>query len=1031
VQTVDFPLIGGVDQSSSAKLLVAPRLLRAENLRVVEKRTVQKRRGTVELAGGDVDAGSPTPIGPVRLATHKGQVLVCSEQSLWTVASDGAKLEELDAMPSTTLESVVPLGHYGAANVVSSGVAETTAFRVWAWVTFDATTYRLHIQTVDLARGAGTAATQYKSSTSSGMKCLKVIAIGDKVTVLWGDSTNEIRYVDITSATSGPYSGQTGTALYSDASMGFQWFDAAPHETGYCLVYKISPTQCKVKRLSSAHAELATATITPANMSGSPRLAITGNATSIAVAVASDHSTTLALFWYNNSLTQTATATFSDSTVWGSTSVESVGVAIGTYQSTGTLMIALTAFNASSKYGFKVGTCTTAGALELTNLKINARVASRPWVYGGEVFCLVSYWSGTQGNSYYAVVGHTGGPIATVARQHPLLEARVRDARATQTPLDDCAASVAQTGSACAVSVPAVDRFSSPGVAVDPTGQAAIDPDGETAIGVQTITLVGVDGFHFEHASRARWQAATVGDYTCFSGGVIGKFDGRRRTEIGFPSFPYCVSTVTTGTGGVEDGTFATGVCWEWVDYLGNREQSAVYFTQDLVVANPNDVLLSQADIPAFHQKSWLLTGGDQRDITFAIYRTDADGTLMHRVEGGSAALFDRAVGANTFSVATYSDNNTSTSMSLVSRELIYASQFGSNELQHQMPPPSNAICGHENRLFFVNAEEPTLVGYTLQQFPGQALAWNASFVIKFDVPIVALASQDGNLIAFGTDTIYTVTGQAPDNTGASTGYDPPVLLSGHLGTTDRRSVVASPAGLWFRSARGLEVLPRGGGAAMWLGERIRTTLDAYPIITAALHNPNASEVLFSCVTAETVAATGVVLAYDYDSDVWFVRSYQGNPISDMTLDDGDVIFGIYDSAAGLTLWKEDTGFDDADGSFVGTVLETGDIRLAAASGMQSMWRGTVLGKSTGRSILTVEESADGGAYMGRQFQLTTEDELERQYETFQRKAKRHRLRLTESTAGTADVEGVAYMVLTLDVAPLNGSTRSAAQVRG
>jgi hypothetical protein len=1038
VPTVDFPLIGGVDQSTNAKLLTAPRLLRAENLRVVETGALRKRRGTATLAAGTVDAGSPTPVGPVRLATHKNQLLVCSEESLWTVSANDARLEELDAMPSTTLESVIPLGHYGAANVVASGCAETTAFRVWAWTTYDGTDYRLHIQTIDLVRGAGSAATQVTSNgaESQAMKCIKVIAIGAKVTVFWGTDTNTIRYLDITSATDGPFVGGKGTALYTDAvQTSPQWFDVAPHETGYCLVYRSSSTEYKVKRLSSAHAESATGTFAPGTFGSGPRFSIAGNSTSIAVAFVSDNTTALSVVWYNNSIVQTATATFSRLTLWGATDRDATGVAIAPYTGGGAGELALS-LNAVVTVGtatqlYKIATLTTAGVLSDANMKSDVQAASKPWVYAGDVYALVRYWYGTQGNSYYAVVRYTGGSVTPIARTNPVLEARVRDSRAVITALDDCAVCVAQTGDAVAVPIPAIDRFSSPGVSVDPTGVEAIDPDETDAVGVQTITLVSVDGFHFRHANRSRWQAVTVGDYTCFSGGVIGKFDGRRRTEIGFPAFPYpTVTQVSTG-GALEVGAYYYGVCWEWTDFLGNREQSALYVSGPHTTADTNDYFTISSDSPSFTSKHWHLPGGDAHLTSMAIYRTVGGGTLMHRVEGGGAPLFDEAGEVDTVSVVTYSDQLASTTMSLTSRELVYATSFGSDELQHQMPPPSNVICGHENRLFFVSAEDPTVVGYTLQLFPNQSLAWNASLVIKFDEPIHALASQDGNLLAFADNTIYTVSGRPADNTGRSTGYDPPILLSGHLGTTDRRSVMPSPVGVWFRSQRGLEVLPRGGGNAMWLGERVRDTLDAYPIITGALHNPAASEVLFSLVTAETVGATGVVIAYDYDSDVWFVRDYQTRPISDMTLDGDDVVFGIYNSAAGLTLWREDDGFDDANLAFVSTTLETGDIRIAKASGLQSLWRSTILGECTGRVLLTISDSADGGAYRSVVYKPSTLTELEIQHETFQRKAKRHRLKFVETTAGTADVQGVAYLVCTLELAAMDGSTRSAQMVRG
>jgi hypothetical protein len=1037
VQTVDFPLTGGVDQATNAKLLQSPRLVQAKNLRIVDSKFVRQRRGTALLASGAVDAGSPTPIGPVRLANHNGQVIVASEESLWTVGASGARLEELDMLPVTTLQGVTSLGHYGSANVVACACAETTAFRVHTWSTYDGTDYALHIQTVDLARGAGTAATVVPlSSASQGLKCLKAIAIGSKVTVFWGEGTQELKYLDITSATQGPYTSAQGTLLASDVVMTApQWFDVSPHSTGYVLVYRnIAGASYKVKRFNSSHVEQASGTFTP-TLGSAPIFGIAGWSAGGTIAVVygnTDASPTDAatVVWYNDSIVQTNTRTFTPS-VWRVGVVRSIAVSALTGGAAGDIAIAADGAGRSVIWSLDESNTGNDG---VTLRLWDATVASKPWAHQNDVFVLMRYRT-SAANSYVAVVRATTW-LSTRASATPILEARFRSGQATDAALDDSASSVIYTAGQVYACVTSNDRPSNPAKLVDPTGETDISDTAVGAIGNQTLTVVGVDSFCFELSGRDRWQAATVGQYTCFSGGVITAFDGRRALEIGWSSYPELEDsgiTTSNSTGTVAAGTYQFGACWEQTDYLGNRSQSAVKLVRDQVMTAPSDTFtIANVKRISLTGRSWKIGGDDGRVINLALYRSTVGTIKLNRLEGPGAALFPvSAVNSTSSVVPSYTDGNLDATITLSSRELVYTTDLGSNELQNEMPPPSNVICGHENRLFFVCADKPSEVGYTKQQFPGTALAWNQSLLIPFDADVHALASQDGNLIGFCADAIYTVAGRPADNTGRSTGYDPPILLSGHLGTTDRRSVVASPVGVWFRSKRGLEVLPRGGGAPIWLGERVRSSLESFPIITAALHNPAASEVLFSCVTAETVGATGVVLAYDYSADVWFVRSYQDKPISDMTIDGGMVVFGVYDSAAALSLWKEDTGFDDAGGQFVGWTLETGDIRAAKAMGLQSLWRATLLGECEGRVLLTVEESVDGSAYMGHTYKVTASDELEIQYETRQRKGRKHRLRLTQTTAGVADTEGVALAALTLEIAALEGSARTASPLRG
>lgn len=1045
VQTVDLPLVGGVDQSTNAKLLASTRLLQAENLRVVDRRALRKRRGTTVLAGSPVDNGSPTPVGPVRLVNHAGQIVAVSEESLWTVGADGDRLEELDMLPVTTLQGVATLGHYGAANVVACACAETDAFRVATWSTFDGTDYRLHVQTTDLIRGAGTAATEVPLLVNSqGLKCLKAIRVADKIVVFWGESTNVIRYLNITSATHGPFPDtDNGTTLVSDASSAApQWFDVCPYgDSGYAIVYRSQTAGFyTVRRYNQGHVSQASQSFSPGDLGSSPRFGIVAGAAGERLTVVyanTDASPTYAAIirWYTSSIVADGTRAMTPG-VLGVSVVRSIAVAKYEGGDPGDIHLAVDGISGGTQ---RVARCWSLDYSDdnndtATQRLWDATISSKPWTHRGDAFFLLRFRVSAP-NSYVAVVRQTPH-LSSRPSNIAILEARVRGGQAIDLELDDSASSVIYTNGQVYTCLTSNDRPSAPANLFDPTGQDTVDENAVGAVGNQTLTVVGVDLFHWEQSGRARWQTATVGQYTCFAGGVLTAFDGRRALEIGWSSWPDITSaniTASNSTGSVAEGTYQYAVCWEQMDWYGNRSQSAVKVVRDEVMAGPSDTFTIQnVQRLSLTGRSWKLEGDDARQMVMALYRSIAGSLLVNRLEGPGAALFpvNEVIGTSGV-IPTYVDGNSDAALTLESRELVYIKNFGAGELQNEMPPPSNIICGHESRLFFVRADYPNVVGYTKQQFPGSALAWNASLSVTFDEEIYALASQDGNLIAFAAKNIYTVAGRPADNTGRSTGYDPPILLSGHLGTTDRRSVVTSPIGTWFRSPRGLEVLPRGGGAPSWVGERIRETLETYPVITAALHNAYASEVLFSLVTSEAVDATGVVIVYDYDSDVWFTRNYQDKPISDMCLDGENVVFGVYDSDEALTLWVEDDGFDDADGSFVGTVVETGDLRFANASGLHSLWRATLLGECAGVVSFTISDAADGDSYHNVAYRTATRGEFEIQHEVLQRKAKKHRLKFTEGSAGTADVEGVAYMMCTLEMAAMGGSARLPRSLRG
>lgn len=1063
MSTYPFPFIAGLDESKQSKALDYPRLARLENYRITKRGLLRKRKGTKQIATvapDQIGSNYRDPIGPVQMFNHDGQLVVAGQRALWTYSQQEDQLEELDRLPATVLEATTPLGHYTSRNVVAVGCARVTEFTVWAWVVDDqATDYHIHAMTVDNATGAASAATRIFTIANTllddnGPRMLKVIPVNDaKVTILVGDAdpddifepTTIVRY-DITKATSGPYFAQTPTALISDAIytdiLSPQYFDAVPHGSGYLVAYHEVGEDVIIKRFDASHVQQATATITFAG--ANPRIQVCGNMQAdpnITCSLTIATTTSMKVVELNDSLVQQGSSyniAYTSDTNWDDSGV--AGVACCTFPNIASgvdaTAVCVNVDDGTDKwcrvYMIAGGAFSSGNALSEEHP--SSHLCAKPFEYGGGVFLPVRYYD-SQINSHIALMRYEpeiSGAQPGFSLMQP--EARILAGKVPLAALYDCAPSMAIVGTDVFIPFGMQDQFSGPEVI---TGQ---DED-------LTLQVVGCDGFQFSLYSRQRFATAKVGGYTFLSGATIMGFDGRRCFEWGFWSFPELDTAsdfVVSNGGSIENGWYLYAMLWEWTDYLGNRHQSA--YRTHLVQVDENDdgdVTITMPSEMTQTFKFWRRWGDDARPISLPIYRSDVEGNAndsatatLFRLEAPSTTpFFESTRGSLTGSLGDYNDTYNSDTIALTSRERIYANN-GYEELLNEPPPAGNIIISHDNRLWVVEAADPRIVWYSKQYFAGVAPQFNRALQVQFPEGVVALVEQDGNLVAFtALGRVFTVVGRPIDNTGSNTGYEPPQLLSTDRTCVDPRSIVSCPVGVLYQSNRGIEVLPRGGQANEWLGDMVRDTLETYPVITDALHVPSESEVLFSCVSAETTAAAGVVLVYNYYHGVWMTRNYQDSPISCMAMLGDDVVFGIYDSATGLTLWQEDSGFDDADGSFVQQIWQTSNltlgsqgVRVAEPARMHSLLAVALEGEVFGNCTVNVQESRDDAQTWSTAsaFAVTTAETsgLERVYHTKNRIARAHVIRCTTVTSGTADSAGVGFYGLNLTGKSLSGRLR-------
>jgi hypothetical protein len=89
-------------------------------------------------------------------------------------------------------------------------------------------------------------------------------------------------------------------------------------------------------------------------------------------------------------------------------------------------------------------------------------------------------------------------------------------------------------------------------------------------------------------------------------------------------------------------------------------------------------------------------------------------------------------------------------------------------------------------------------------------------------------------------------------------------------GLSDWRSLVETPLGLFFQGSNGqLWMLPRDSSAPVWIGQPVRDTLVAYPVVTSATLVTEEQLVSFTCNNSG--GTDGRIVSYDLRANTWLV----------------------------------------------------------------------------------------------------------------------------------------------------------------
>jgi hypothetical protein len=382
----------------------------------------------------------------------------------------------------------------------------------------------------------------------------------------------------------------------------------------------------------------------------------------------------------------------------------------------------------------------------------------------------------------------------------------------------------------------------------------ATDSDNETAES-SVYTENGIKRIDLEFDSSEAFHGVVMGRGLYLGGGCLFYYDGRSVVESGFHLYPENFTLTSNGTGGLTaSSSYSYRIYWEWLNALGEREQSSCAGVGTVSTGSNTAVDIVVQTLPFTLKTS---TGTPSREeMHLAIYRTEADlSDLYYRVSSLDPASYTK----NDPTADTISFTDTVADSALVDNELDYQN---SGELDNIPPRAPSVLAAGKDRVFVAGGDiDGSEIYHSKIHNWVNAAEFNDSLVIKTDRAggeITGLAVMNDNLIVFKEDRIYVVPGDGPDNLGFGS-FGEPQQIATDVGCSAQKSIVLTPDGLMFKSDKGIYLLSQQLQLSY-----IGADVEAYnsQIFTAATMLPDTNQIIF-------LTDSGSTLMYDYHHRQW------------------------------------------------------------------------------------------------------------------------------------------------------------------
>lgn len=438
-------------------------------------------------------------------------------------------------------------------------------------------------------------------------------------------------------------------------------------------------------------------------------------------------------------------------------------------------------------------------------------------------------------------------------------------------------------------------------------------------------TLLGVSGTKISIGSKFPNQYALMTTNLHIANGTLRLYDGSQVVEHGFFLYPENMSLSQASTGGyLGDGTYQVCAVYTWTDATGLQHRSSPSVPTEITLTGGTSTQKITATVPPLY-----LT--EKSGIIVEFYRTEVNGTIFYKCSSTTSPILNDKTADEISLVITASDTD------LVSQEVLYTA---GGTLENIALSRANIIADFKNRIFTA-VEGENKIQYSKLWFSGNPVEFNDTLYVDvnpFGQGITTLKAMDDKLIILKKEAIFYLSGDGPNNTGSQDNFNGPDLVSSDAGCINKNSVVLSPYGIFFQSAKGIYLLDR----SMQL-QYVGAPVEKYNTLTITSAKIVHTKNLVTFTTSE-----GVVLVYNYFLQQWATF----NTIKAI---DSEIIESIhYILTDNSEILKESTQFND-NGTSIKLKVETGWLSFADIQGYQRVYRILLLGEFKSKHTLKVK----------------------------------------------------------------------------
>jgi hypothetical protein len=472
------------------------------------------------------------------------------------------------------------------------------------------------------------------------------------------------------------------------------------------------------------------------------------------------------------------------------------------------------------------------------------------------------------------------------------------------------------------------DQISSTGVPSTPGLPAAI---ATATVFSQAGVMAGT--FDFTQPQTA----VELSDDLHLTSGILAMYDGTAVTEHGFHLYPENITATPSATGGlILAGQYQYVGVYEWMDAQGLIHQSAP--------SPPVQVTTTGTTSSVTVVFPTLRLTNKPTSVVLVIYRTQGNQLVFYRLNSISAPLL------NSTTVDTISFLDQAADTAIVGNAQLYSNPLNAlAEIPNISAPAPLYVWRYRNRVALIPAENAFQWAYSKAFVAGVPIEFNPQqlyqSVSQDGGPLTCGIEMDEKNILFTASTIYYVSGDGPAPNGTLNDYGAsPQNIPSDVGCVNRRSLVLTPQGVMFQSAKGIYLLGRDL-TVNYIGAAVEAFNNL--TITAAKKMPNSRRVIF-------FTNGSIALVWDYFAEKWAVFTNQN--AADATVFGGLI---TYVKPTGQ-LWQETPGLFTDNGAPILIGLTTSWLSFAGLLGFQRVWRFGIEGEYRSLHSLTVSVAYDG-----------------------------------------------------------------------